>query len=171
MMYVDMDGVLCDFAGQLKNRYNVEIVPAEPMQDMELLEKLNNDYSFWRYMPLTPYAKTIIDVLGKNELDYVIVSKAKTTSALAAKMEWIDKVLREIVPPYGSRFSGVCLFKHDHRTKHDFLKPSESDFLIDDMIHETLKWRYSFFVDCNFSAEALEVFVKYAKSFEKQEAV
>lgn len=153
MIYIDMDGVLCDFRLQAKDWYDVDLAPQE-MLDKELLLKASVTLSFWDIMPKTRFANDILQILFEKNLEFCFISKVPSITAMMGKIAWLDDFSMHgklNCNGFYFLFSGI---------KNDFVRPKPNDILIDDFDFELEAWQgCKFKIDDNFKKEELELFL------------
>jgi 5'(3')-deoxyribonucleotidase len=133
-VFLDMDGVCCDFVGGVFNLFGKKLNEEEwpkgaydiakvlGVTEGELWTKVDEaGWVFWFNLREYPWFKALYDSLTKwsdGEL-YFLTSPSKHASCLAGKREWLSKRL-------GKMFDKVIYTKHKH-----LLAGSET-YLIDD---------------------------------------
>ena len=131
-VYIDMDNVLCDFALQASVVYRYEVVPNVLVAE-DVLEKMNKDMDFWRYMPPTDFARNILSTLHTHKAQFIICSRADNLLVMNAKMRWLDTFLKnQLTTEYLIGVNFVC----GKMAKGEYLNAMETDLLVDDMRHE-----------------------------------
>ena len=138
VIYLDMDGVICDFVGglirahnrdDLLERYKKKEYPITWNMEGELGSEeelwVPCDYmgsNFWRELEPYPSYERVIEILDESGIDWYICSHARNDhESYAGKIEWIHDYL-------GIDFENIILTKHKHLLAHD------KALLIDDNI-------------------------------------
>ena len=95
-LFLDMDGVICDWLGHYNNLANANIpaVYDDSFQDEIDWEGIVNDVEFWSEMPWTKDGKMLWDVM--KEYSPMILSKpTKEESSKVGKKVWLDRELKD----------------------------------------------------------------------------
>lgn len=136
MIYIDMDGVLCDLVGQVENWHGVKIYnksnygkyriqeACQEIDDNKLFDYFSC-YSFWAKMPILPWAHYLVNAVEQIDKEVYIMSRpwlgdgdVPAESCMQGKIAWIAN--------YFPRYLGKLLFVDK---KEDF---AEGSILIDD---------------------------------------
>lgn len=145
MIYVDMDGVLCDLVGQVEayaqvgpiynasNYGEYRIQDACPLIDSQDLFKYFSNYGFWSWMPLLPWARYLIDSVEATGEEVYIMSRpwlgggqTSAEACMQGKIYWLST--------YFPQYLGKLLFVDN---KEDF---ADGSVLIDDNMENCKKF-------------------------------
>lgn len=142
MLYLDLDGVLADFDGQLKNygvnKNDTSFIHTHPSGWTDEQIKLDSEVrkcmgtpGFWEQMPICPGALELFD--------YVKHFHPIILTAVPNILEYRDRIEKEkatwILKNLGFVFTIFCL----RSQKQDYVRDNK-DILVDDMIQNIKEW-------------------------------
>ena len=87
-VYVDMDGVLCDFILQAKRATGQDWTGLRDGQDWESIRKTKN---FWANMPWTRDGKQLWSYLSKHKPHILSAYSVEDPNCIPGKMRWLRK--------------------------------------------------------------------------------
>lgn len=137
-VFLDLDGVQCDFAGAVQDTIGVSRDEAKEKTEEEI-ERLAHSSpeavrNFFANLKQLPGGKKITDWLNSNNIPYTILSAPLrgpyAKSSIMGKLEWLEKHTPNAVRG--------ALFKHD---KHEHAQDgSRPNILIDDYHKKIKAW-------------------------------
>lgn len=134
LVYVDMDGVLADFFGELSKQHSVDHWTEIPDGE-DAVVKSANEKGFFENLPKLPNADTLIDNIVDMVGTYNILSsplQSNTEQSASEKSAWIDK---NINPKPAQR-----IFDHN-KYKYATQEDGTPNILIDDYPYNIKLWQ------------------------------
>ena len=126
IIYVDMDGVLCDFVRQVEKVHGFKINNWSRMQPADRWVKIREYGKFWSDMPWYPGSKQMWSYIQKHDVKILsaFVRETHDPNCKKGKLAWIQKNL-------GLPSSKIHLVKRHQ--KQDFARNGKKqNVLIDD---------------------------------------
>lgn len=136
-IYVDLDGVLADFAGQSAKAHGKEgEVPNVwdfylewGTSKKEFWEVIDEDPDFWKNLPELPWHDELVSLVSSVDENFTLLtSPHNSNSCYAGKRQWVEYHL-SLDPS-----KRLCIY----RNKHEVAK--EDRLLIDDCEENVEKW-------------------------------
>jgi len=137
-VFLDMDGVQCDFAGAVETAIGMSHEEAK-LKTQEEIEKLAHSspravFEFFANLKQLPGGKKITDWLNSNNISYTILSAPLrgpyANSSIVGKKAWLQKHTPDKV--------NSALFRHD---KHEYaMDGGRPNILIDDYYKKIMAW-------------------------------
>ena len=143
-IYIDLDGVLADFFGELWNMYQENNTKEDAWEDLKrelspseqdkLVRSINNPIDFFANLDMLPGGKILITWLQKNNIPFRILSAPlsgdKKSDSIEGKREWLNQHGLESVP---------AIFTSN---KQDYaMSNGVSNILIDDFGKNITAWK------------------------------
>lgn len=135
-VFLDMDGVQCDFAGAVQDIIGMDHDDAK-LKTEEEIEKLAHSsskavFDFFANLKQLPGGKKITDWLNSNNISYTILSAPLrgpyTEASIKGKLAWLQKHTPNAVKG--------ALFKHD---KHEHARDGGRPNILIDDYHKKIK--------------------------------
>lgn len=137
-VFLDMDGVQADFAGEIEGLYGLTHEDAKQKVQEKIVELANSSpkevYDFFANLKQLPGGKKIVNWLNSNNIPYTILSAPLrgpyAASSVEGKKAWLAKYTPDVV--------STALFAHD---KHEHaLDGGRPNILIDDYHKKITAW-------------------------------
>ena len=149
IVFLDMDGVLSDFAQQAQNLCQIDVrsfvnrttalTPVELAQQDKVFQLADYSNDFWKTMPKMPFAKEVFEYVRQNFDDVFMLSKFAPPKQNPERLEAVSNLKKAWF------YENICSdYPMDHLivsnlSKSTFIRHPE-DVLIDDQENNITEW-------------------------------
>ena len=137
MIFLDMDGVLCDFAKRAREWVEIDSENPDPNSLTDVYRAMSPnafwdslDEDFWSNMEFLDFGEELVELLWGGGFKFMILSSPTDGRCLKGKYSWIKQHL-------GSRITGSRDFIF---TPHKYLFAQRGRVLVDDHESHIKKW-------------------------------
>jgi len=161
MIYIDMDGTLCDFRKAIKQWFDIDLPHGKPLNKVsEKAEiEISDNITFWELLEKTEWCDALLKEIKEP---FAIITKPYSYNATIGKLKWLyDNRVNN------HRYIRGIIFCDMFTKKAGLINPLEFDLLIDDNKTEIDDWKLdgmAFQVEKELNITAFKKFMENYRS-------